>query len=335
MPSKTVAPLPSKSTRRIIRSAAPGSAAVIRRWQPARQDPTIERLRSAYDAQDRNTCNYVLDRAVDEEVRQAEAATADIVRHIAREGAEVTEHHGSGDLIDGPSHVTSVGTIWEMFDDSAREAHRAATAAQQGAYRGSRVVVPGTGALNTSPLNAFALNGSGFPDLGLMLQSAVTVGEKTDEGQTIEAVFHPWRQIVTALLRNPQLMHELDWRAWEEMIAGGYKAAGYDIVILTPPSGDRGRDIIATRDDLGSIRIIDQVKAYKPGHRVPANDVRALLGVLSGDQNVSKGIVTTTSEFAPGVYEDPFIKPFMPNRLDLRSGPQLLEWLRKARDRGL
>jgi restriction system protein len=130
-------------------------------------------------------------------------------------------------------------------------------------------------------------------------------------------------------------MHELDWRTWEEMIAGGYKAAGYDIVILTSRSGDFGRDIIAMRDDLGSIRIIDQVKAYKPGLRVSANDVRALLGVLQADRNASKGIVTTTSEFAPGVYEDPFIKPFMPNRLDLRSGPQLLEWLRKARDRGL
>jgi hypothetical protein len=184
---------------------------------------------------------------------------------------------------------TDIATIWQMFDESASEAHRVAIAAQQAASQGSRVIVPGTGQLNTSPLNTFELNGSGFPDLGLMLQSAVTVGEKTDEGRIIEAVFHPWRQIVTAILHNPRLMHELDWRAWvEEMIAGGYKAAGYDIVILTSRSGDHGRDIIATRDDLGSIRIIDQVKAYKPGHRVPANDVRALLGVLSGDPNVSK-----------------------------------------------
>jgi restriction system protein len=234
-----------------------------------------------------------------------------------------------------------IAAIWEMFDKSATEADRTASAAEQAASHSSGV--PGFGMLNTAMLNTVTLNGNlgnlnqkvELPDLELMLQAAVTVGEKTDEGHIIEAVYRPWCQIVTALLLNPHLMHELDWRAWEEMIAGGYKAAGYDIVILTPPSGDRGRDIIATRDELGSIRIIDQVKAYKPGHRVPANDVRALLGVLAGDQNVSKGIVTTTSEFAPGVYEDPFIKPFMPNRLDLRSGAKLLEWLRKARDRGV
>jgi restriction system protein len=234
-------------------------------------------------------------------------------------------------------YQTNIASIWQMFDESATETHRAAIAAQQSASQGSRVIIPGSGALNTSMLNTATLNGTGavLPALDLMLQAVVTVGEKTDEGHIIEAVCHPWRQIVTALSRNPLLMHELDWRTWEEMIAGGYKAAGYDIVILTPPSGDLGRDIIATRDDLGSIRIIDQVKAYKPGHRVSAHDVRALLGVLSADLNTSKGIVTTTSEFAPGVYEDPFIKPFMPNRLDLRSGTQLLDWLKKARDRGL
>jgi len=233
---------------------------------------------------------------------------------------------------------TDIASIWQMFDESGALAHRAAiAAAQHAASNGSRVIIPGSGALNTSPLNTVTLNGTGavLPALDLMLQAVVTVGEKTDEGQIIEAVCHPWRHIVAALSRNPQLMHELDWRTWEEMIAGGYKAAGYDIVILTSRSGDFGRDIIATRDDLGSIRIIDQVKAYKPGLRVSANDVRALLGVLQADRNASKGIVTTTSEFAPGVYDDPFIKPFMPNRLDLRSGTQLLEWLKKARDRGL
>jgi hypothetical protein len=68
----------------------------------------------------------------------------------------------------------------------------------------------------------------------------------------------------------------------------------------------------------GSIRIIDQVKAYGPGHKVSANDVRALLGVLALDLNVSKGIVTTTSTFAPGVEDE--IKPYMPNRLELKDG---------------
>jgi restriction system protein len=75
------------------------------------------------------------------------------------------------------------------------------------------------------------------------------------------------------------------------------------------------------------VRIIDQVKAYAPGHRVPANDVRALLGVLQADQAASKGLVTTTSDFAPGVHTDPFIAPFIPTRLELVNGPELVKRL--------
>ena len=75
------------------------------------------------------------------------------------------------------------------------------------------------------------------------------------------------------------------------------KLAGWPEVILTPRSGDHGSDIIASKPGIGSIRIIDQVKAYSDRHRVSADEVRSILGVLSADLNVSKGIITTTSMF--------------------------------------
>lgn len=128
------------------------------------------------------------------------------------------------------------------------------------------------------------------------------------------------------MVRDPQLIHNLDWRKWEELVAGAYSAQGW-AVILTPRSNDKGRDVIASRKDFGSIRIVEQVKAYGPANLVPANDVRALLGVLSLEPNVSKGIVTTTSDFAPGVYTDPEIQRFMPNRLELRPGSDLIRWM--------
>jgi hypothetical protein len=53
--------------------------------------------------------------------------------------------------------------------------------------------------------------------------------------------------------------------------------------------------------------------------RVPADDVRALYGVLNINQNVSKAVITTTALFAPGVQEE--FKPVMPNRLELRCTP--------------
>ena len=110
---------------------------------------------------------------------------------------------------------------------------------------------------------------------------------------------------------------------WEEIIAGAYNRAGFDEVTLTPRSGDLGRDVIAIKKGLGSVRIIDQVKAFKPPNLVTADDVRALMGVLQGD-GASKGFLTTTSDFAPKLRTDPLIIRFMPAQLELVNGTALL-----------
>lgn len=98
-------------------------------------------------------------------------------------------------------------------------------------------------------------------------------------------------------------------------------------MILTPRSGDKGRDVVATKVGVGSIRIFDQVKAYRPGHVVTAEEVRAMVGVITGAQNVSKGVITTTSSFAPRVESDEYIRPFIPYRLELKARDTLLPWL--------
>jgi len=130
------------------------------------------------------------------------------------------------------------------------------------------------------------------------------------------------------LAREPALAFQIEARKWEEIIAGAYKTAGFDEVTLTPRSGDLGRDVIAIKRGIGTVRIIDQVKAYKPGHLVTANDVRALLGVLEGDK-ASKGFLTTTSDFAPRLLNDILLRPFMPSRLELVNGKALLARLKE------
>jgi restriction system protein len=159
------------------------------------------------------------------------------------------------------------------------------------------------------------------------LQTVIECGEKTSEGDLIVAALPAWREILAILDRDPDAAFRIDSRKWEEILAGAYSAAGFDEVILTPRSGDFGRDIIAVKKGYWSIRIIDQVKAYRPGNLVSANDVRALLGVLQADRNATKGLVTTTSDFAPKIETDPFIAPFMPHRLELVNGAQLLQRL--------
>lgn len=162
------------------------------------------------------------------------------------------------------------------------------------------------------------------PDL--LIKTVVIFGEKTDEGKLIEAVTLPWFEIIKYFENNPNAIYEISPDKWEEIIAGAYKQSGFDNVILTPRSGDLGRDVIAVKKGLGTIRVIDQVKAYKPGHLVDANDVRALMGALHAD-GASKGFVTTTSDFAPKIKTDPLISPLMPSRLELINGNALMKRL--------
>jgi restriction system protein len=168
----------------------------------------------------------------------------------------------------------------------------------------------------------------------LLVQTVIVPGPQTREGTLIEAVAVPWFDIIGLLQRDPTIVYQLSWDKWEEIIAGAYKRAGFDEVTLTPRSGDHGRDVIAIKRGLGSVRVIDSVKAYKRSHLVKANDVRALIGVLQTD-GAAKGFVTTTSDFAPRIKQDPTITPWIPSRLELINGEMLvrrLEELARQRD---
>ena len=161
----------------------------------------------------------------------------------------------------------------------------------------------------------------------LLVQAIVQPYGSTPEGQLVRAVEIPWKIIVRHLKTDWTQAFKIPPRVWEEMIAAAFDQDGYDEVILTPRSGDHGRDVVAIRKGIGCIRIIDSVKAYKAGHLVRHDDVRALAGVLHGDPQASKGILTTTSDFAPGIASDPYLAPLMPFRLELMNGVKLNDWL--------
>lgn len=163
----------------------------------------------------------------------------------------------------------------------------------------------------------------------LVIQTVIYPGAKTHEGVLVESVGIAWREFMRLCADDPHIFHKIDARKWEEIIAAAYKAYGFDEVTLTPRSGDLGRDVIAVKKGFGAVRFLDQVKAYGPGHLVKADDVRAMLGVITGDQNTSKGVVTTTSDFAPKIRDDPLIKPYLPYRLELVNGTELTKRLSK------
>jgi hypothetical protein len=89
----------------------------------------------------------------------------------------------------------------------------------------------------------------------------VVKGERTDEGVVISAVTPLWRQLFERMSHSTTALYELDPRQMEELVAAAYKADGWDVT-LTPRSGDRGRDVIARRDDVGSIRITPSAQPW-------------------------------------------------------------------------
>lgn len=164
----------------------------------------------------------------------------------------------------------------------------------------------------------------------LLLQTIVTLGDGVPDGRLIEAVAPAWTAIASQIVLDARFLHHFSKhpRAFEEFLAGAYERAGYQVT-LTPRSGDKGRDVIAVRNGFGSVRILEQAKAYGPNHLVTHDDVRAMLGVLNTDPNSSKGIITTTSDFQPEILRSDEFQRFLPYRLELKNGDQLREWLKQ------
>lgn len=152
--------------------------------------------------------------------------------------------------------------------------------------------------------------------------------QTSPEGVLIKATSIAWKAVVDQISADWTRAYQISPRMWEEIIAGAYWNAGYDEVTLTPRSGDHGRDVIAIKKGVGCIKLINSVKANAPGNLVGYDDVRALLGVMSGERDTSKGVLTTTSDFPPNILKDRFIAPFVPYRLELMNGTMLLAWLR-------
>jgi restriction system protein len=160
----------------------------------------------------------------------------------------------------------------------------------------------------------------------LLVSSVVIPDSKTTQGVLIKATSLAWSIIVERLSKDWDLAYSIPPDKWEEIVAGAYVNAGFEVV-LTPRSGDDGRDVIATTKGIGCIKIVGSVKAYKPGHLVSHEHVREMIGVLAAEPDASKAIITTTSDFAPRIKINPRVAAFLPTRLELVNGGELQKWL--------
>jgi restriction system protein len=164
----------------------------------------------------------------------------------------------------------------------------------------------------------------------LTVYSLIVPGDKTKSGLLVKSTSAVWDEVMNALGADWNNAYKIPPERWEEIIAGAFHKEGYE-VILTPRTGDHGRDVIATKGGIGSVKILGSVKAYAPDHIVPYDAVRALMGVIASERDTSKGIITTTSDFPPKIESDPFISPLLPTRLELVNGAKLEAWLADLR----
>jgi restriction system protein len=179
-------------------------------------------------------------------------------------------------------------------------------------------------------LNEHGLSIVRSPDVLLWFPMVAQV-KSMPNGMLIGKPTIPWFELQRQIVNDSDFMYRFAQhpRKFEEFVAGMYQLDGWNEVILTPPSGDHGRDVIATKHGACSVRILDSVKARSRGKLIRHTDVRDMLGVIYADPAASKGAVTTTTDFAPKITADPTLAPHIPHRLELRNGTQVLEWLKK------
>lgn len=160
-----------------------------------------------------------------------------------------------------------------------------------------------------------------------LTSTAILIPERqTSEGLLIKSYGAAWIAIARELGNDWTKAFEIDPRRWEEILAGALDKEGFEVT-LTDRTGDHGRDVIARRAGIGSMRMLGSMKAYAPDRVVDRAHVDEVLGVV-GREGATKGMIATTSNFAPRLLEAPGLAAAIPDRLELIDGVKLQEWLR-------
>jgi restriction system protein len=161
-----------------------------------------------------------------------------------------------------------------------------------------------------------------------LTSTAILIPERrTDEGLLIKSVGAAWIEVASILGDDWSAAFQIDDRKWEEILAGALEKEGFNVT-LTPPRKDHGRDVIARKGGVGSMRMLGSMKAYAPDRVVGRDHVHEVLGVVETER-ATKGMIVTTSDFAPQLLDAPGLAAAIPDRLELMNGVQLQGWLRR------
>ena len=136
-------------------------------------------------------------------------------------------------------------------------------------------------------------------------------------------------RLLSKILSNPTEVRNITPRQFEEFIAELLNELGFNNVILTPRSGDGGKDVIASHSVEGiPLTFYFECKKYAESNKIQLETMRSLLGTVAHDsRKVNKGILVTTSTFTKGCKE--FI--IAESRVDGKDYDGILGWIEELR----
>lgn len=156
------------------------------------------------------------------------------------------------------------------------------------------------------------------PDSPLLAELVTDVGAATE-------------RLIRRVATQPNLLHNLTARQFEEVVVELLERQGYDIT-LTPPTRDGGVDIFAAkRDALGSFLYVVECKKYSADNHVGVGIVRELLGVVA-QHRATAGVLATTSFFTSGAKQ---LQQSMRWQLSLKDYKDIGSWLCAERVAGV
>lgn len=166
------------------------------------------------------------------------------------------------------------------------------------------------------------------PDVASSIEPQLVLASPETLEQLRRVEFAPFT-LLDQVLRDPEAMRRLDAREFEEFVAMLVEKLGFEQVLLTPRSGDEGRDVVATKRVHGvSILCAFECKRYAANRPVGPDIARALLGVITHPTTrANKGVLVTTSTFTPAARRFIVAEP----SLDGRDFAGVVEWLDEYR----
>ncbi|MGH7025919.1 restriction endonuclease [Brevundimonas sp.] len=118
-----------------------------------------------------------------------------------------------------------------------------------------------------------------------------------EEKTIISDVRHVSESLLKLVGTDPNLVHALTPREFEELSAELFQRQGYKVTI-TPQTRDGGKDLyLAKADGFGSFLYIVECKRYAPDNPVDVGVVRSLYGVAQHER-VTAAMTLTTSYFS-------------------------------------